>query len=32
MFAIARDAAALIAIGAFIGMIGLWSTAIHAIA
>lgn len=32
MFAIARDAAALIAIGAFIGMIGLWSAAIHVVA
>ncbi|CAN5357124.1 hypothetical protein BH10PSE9_BH10PSE9_10240 [soil metagenome] len=32
MFAIARDAAALIAIGAFIGRLGLCSAPIHVVA
>ena len=32
MYAIIRDAAALAAIGAFVGMIGVWSAALHALA
>ena len=31
MHLIIRDAAALAAISAFVGMIGLWSTALHAV-